>query len=128
MAELLLKMQFYAHIAHNILGGDTFFQDHEFLGELYPQYEADYDALVERAIGNGEEVDLVALHKEAVKGLGAPNDYKECFKELLKYEKELCLLCEEVAEESSLGTNNLIAGIADKSEARQYKMQKRLKG
>lgn len=128
MVVLLRKMQFYAHIAHNILGGSTFFQDHEFLGALYAEYENDYDSLVERAIGLDEEVDLISVHKDAVQGLQSPSDYKSCFKELLKYEKELCLLCEEVAEDSTLGTNNLIAAIADKSELRQYKMKQRLKG
>ena len=128
MVILLRKMQFYAHIAHNVLGGATFFQDHEFLGELYQGYEADYDSLVERAIGLGEDVDLVEIHKDAVEGLVTPTSYEQCFKELLKYEKELCLDCEEVAKDSTLGTNNLIAGIADKSEARQYKMTKRVKG
>ncbi len=121
-------MQFYAHIAHNVLGGSTFFGDHEFLGSSYAAYEEDYDSLVERSIGLGEDPDLVAIHKAAVKDLSVPKDYKQCFKELLEYEKELCSLCEEAAKEAPLGTNNLIAAIADKSEARQYKLSQRLKG
>ena len=44
LLTILRFLQFYTHNAHNLLRGPTFFQDHEFLGELYPAYEVDYDA------------------------------------------------------------------------------------
>lgn len=128
LATLLRLMQFYAHIAHNKLGGETFFQDHAFLGELYAGYESDYDDVVERMIGLGEKVDLIEIHKKAADSLYECESYKECFKELLDMEKDLCDAIEKLVKDSSEGTKQLIGGIADKSEMRQYKIKQRLKG
>lgn len=127
LVTLLRYMQFYAHIAHNKIGGETFFQDHAFLGELYAGYEGDYDDVVERMIGLDEELDLIEVHKEAVSDLKVPKSYDLCFKEILKCEEELCKIIEDIISECSQGTSQLIGGIADKSEMRQYKLKQRLK-
>lgn len=122
----LRYMQFFAHISHNILGGETFFSDHEYLGELYSEYEAEYDSLVERFIGLDKDVDLLKVHSNASKALFKPESLKEAFSELLKCEEKICEACEKLNEGSTIGLGNLIASIADKSEARQFKLKKRV--
>ena len=127
LASLLRYMQFYSHICHNLIGGETFLQDHEFLSELYAGYEADYDSVVERMIGLGEDMDLVKIQKDAVSGLKAPKSFMDAYKEILSCEEELIAACEKLAKPATLGTNNLLAAIADKSEMRVYKLKQRLK-
>ena len=127
LASLLRYMQFYAHIAHNKLGGETFFQDHVFLGELYEAYEAAYDIVIERMIGLDEAVDLAKVQKDAAKDLAEPKSYEACFKEILTCEADLCKALEKMSKEVTLGTNNMLAALADDSEARQYKLKQRLK-
>lgn len=127
LASLLRYLQLYSHMAHNLLGGETFFQDHEFFGELYPAYEADYDSVVERMIGLGEEIDLAKIQKAATQDLKAPKTCKEALEEILSCEEDLCKALEDLAKDASLGTNNLLAALADESEARQYKLKQRLK-
>lgn len=127
IASLLRYMQLLSHIGHNILGGATFFQDHAFLSELYSAYEGHYDDIVERMIGLDEEIDLVAVQKDAISGLKAPKSYESCYKELLDCEEELCRMIEELAKGSSQGTIDLIGAIGSSSEVRQYKLKQRLK-
>ena len=127
IAVLLRYMQFYAHMGHNLLGGKTFFQDHSFLGDLYGAYEDEYDSVVERMIGLGEELDLIKVHENAAAALDKPESYEKCFNELLTCEEHLCKMIEEVVKESSQGTMQLLGGIADNSEMRQYKLKQRLK-
>lgn len=127
IASILRYMQFLGHLGHNLLGGQTFFQDHAFLADLYAAYEAHYDDIVERMIGTGEEIDLVKVQKDAVSGLKDPKSYEACFKELLDCEVELCNMIEKLVEGSSQGAANLLQDLADKSEKRQYKLKQRLK-
>jgi len=47
IATLLRALQFLAHRAHNVIKGPTFFEDHKFLGKLYPDYEAAYDDIIQ---------------------------------------------------------------------------------
>ncbi len=121
----LRLMQLYAHIAHNVLGGKTFFQDHEFLAEIYQAYEGHYDAVVERLIGLGKKIDLVKVHTEVCKSLEEPKSYDECFKYLLEAEQELCQMIES-EKGLSEGTRQLLGDIASLSEVRQYKLKQRL--
>lgn len=120
-------MQLYAHMAHNLLGGETFHQDHEFFGELYAGYEGDYDSVIERMIGLGEPMDLVKIQKDATSGLKAPKSIEQAYEEILLCEEELIAACEKLAKGATLGTNNLLAGLADKAEMRVYKLKQRLK-
>lgn len=127
LASLLRYMQLYTHICHNSLGGETFLQDHEFFAELYAGYEADYDSVIERMIGLGEDLDLVKIHKDAISELKTPKSLEEAYKEILSCEEELIAACQKLAKSASLGTENMLAGLADKSEARIYKLKQRLK-
>jgi DNA-binding ferritin-like protein len=110
--------------------GPTFFEDHEFLGELYPAYEAAYDSLVERVIGLGSEklsitkINRVAADMSAV----APDETKAetFFRIILKGEKDLCGLIDKAMAKASNGTQDLLQGLCNASEARQYQLKQRL--
>lgn len=127
LPALLRYMQFYAHMAHNLVGGATFLSDHEFLAELYATYETAYDAVIERMIGLGEPINLVEVQKKAVAELTAPESFEKAFKELLSCEEDLCKALDKIAKDASLGTNNMLSDMADKSEMRQYKLKQRIK-
>ena len=128
-AIILRALQLYAHNAHNLAKGKTFLEDHEFLGELYGAYEGEYDTIVERMIGLGEEPDLNDITKQAADAATA-NDFKDndnAFSVLLVTEKELCSSIEKDMTDASNGTQNMLQTIADNSEMRQYKLKRRLK-
>lgn len=130
LASILRFLQLYAHNAHNLLGGPTFFSDHAFLGELYTTYESDYDAVVERTIGFKGTIDLISIQKIAVQQLektGQCKTFQECFGLCLKWEETLCKTIEKIAKDSTQGTTNMLADIADRSEMRQFKLKQRLK-
>jgi hypothetical protein len=59
--------------------------------------------------------------------LEAPKSFEEAFKFILAGEEDICAACEKLAKGASLGTENLLAGLADESEMRQYKLKQRLK-
>lgn len=129
LATHLRYMQFYAHNAHNMCQGDTFYSDHEELGDLYGVYTGLYDSVVERMIGLGKPIDLVKVQVDAAKMLDSeaePKAFSAAFAGLLTCEQDLCKLISEANEGASLGTQNLVQGIADDSEVRQYKLQQRL--
>lgn len=130
LATIFRFAQFYAHIAHNLASGQTFFQDHEFLGELYGAYESAYDDVVERMIGLGQTPDLKKINLSAATLLNAyGSDYstEACLRHLLYTEKEICEEVAKIAPTTSDGTQNLLQGLADDSEKRQYKLGQRLK-
>lgn len=123
-------MQFYAHNAHNLIKGSTFFQDHGFLGELYPKYEEIYDSLVERIIGADENIDLIKINQiafDTMKEAGISDDPKKIFTNLVNFEDYICIQIEELVAGYSEGTRQMLGTIADESEVRQYKMKQRLK-
>lgn len=128
LATHLRCMQLYTHNAHNMCKGDTFYADHETLGELYPVYEAAYDGVVERMIGLGKEIDLASVQKEAAdmcSQKGVATSFSDAFKNILECEKELCKVLDEANEGASLGTQNFVQSLADQSEMRQYQLQQR---
>ena len=126
LITLLRYMQFYTHMAHNVLGGETFFQDHAFLGDLYPVYESDYDSLVERAIGSDIKINIILSNQKSASILEEPSKYKEAFENILECENDLCHACKIVSEKASIGLQNLLADISDRSEQRQYKIKQRI--
>jgi len=129
LALLLRSMQFYAHQAHNLISGEYFFQDHAFLGEIYPVYESGYDDVVERMIGLGNIPDIAMINKRASDMLESETEIscKDAFDLLLYYETQLCDLITKLTPKSSVGTAQLIGDLANASESRQYKMKQRLK-
>ena len=137
IAILLRLLQFYSHIAHNLSSGETFFQDHEFFGGLYPEYEKAYDSVVERMIGLGEKVDLFKIQSQAVEMLSKIKftNNKQAIQELLKLEKALVSTIDKFVVPTpmshphstiSQGTSQLAGDLADRSESRQYMMNQRI--
>jgi DNA-binding ferritin-like protein len=132
LATILRAAQLYAHAAHNGAKGPTFFADHEFLGELYPAYEAAYDKVIERSIGLGEPVDLAAIGRNAAIDAARYSDpmtfsTAQSLQVLMDYERKICAEVDRIFDETSTGTQNRIAQIADDSEDRQYQIGQRLK-
>jgi DNA-binding ferritin-like protein len=133
IAVQLRFLQLLTHNAHNLISGVTFLADHKFFGKLYPIYEAAYDKIVERAIGTDKEIDLstVAMNAaEMIEKMEEDNTSEDWFYAILAGEQGLCGMVEKCFKESkkySQGTLNLLAQTCDDSEARQYKMQQRLK-
>lgn len=131
VAILLRALQFYAHSAHNLAKGSTFFEDHEFFGELYPAYESDYDSVVERMIGleglNGD-ADVCDILKKACEIATEKNcqPSETAFATILATEKNLCREIDSAMMGASNGTQNLLQDIADRSEQRQYKLARKL--
>ena len=132
LATLYRAGQFYAHAAHNFTKGATFFQDHEFLGGLYGTYEDAYDGLVERMIGTGEAFSVQTILTNAT---ALANKYADpsafspavMFGVLLDMEKQFRAEIDAIYDSASTGTQNMLAGLADESEVRSYKIQQRLK-
>ncbi len=129
LALILRSMQFYAHQAHNLISGESFFQDHAFLGDIYPAYEAGYDDVIERMIGLGNIPDIAMINKNASEMLESETEIscKDAFDLLLYYETQLCEIVKLLTPKSSVGTAQLIGDLANASESRQYKMKQRLK-
>ena len=122
--------QFYSHAAHNLASGDEFFQDHEYLGELYGAYETAYDDIIERMIGLGKSPDPMAITligAETAKGYGIPKDDKEWFTKLVEIEGEICDIIKVLVPKATDGTQNLLQGLADESEKRQFLIGQRIK-
>ena len=129
IAMVLRSLQLYAHQAHNLISGKEFFADHGFLGELYPAYEADYDDVIERSIGLGKPINIKKVNQAAAESLQDDSSVKEnCFEEILQSEEYLCEVIQDSLEGLSEGTRQLLGGIADKSEMRQYKLKQRIAG
>lgn len=130
LSTLYRSAQFYAHMAHNIAKGQTFFQDHEFLGELYGTYESAYDDLIERMIGLGFSPDISGITVEAatmVADHDSSQSTQSCFSYILGMERSFCDEIKRIMPKNTVGTQNLLQGLADDSEKRQYKIQQRLK-
>jgi len=128
-------MNLFAHSAHNLVKGPLFMQDHDFFGEVYPAYEADYDSVAERTIGTKGEAELALTPiaaGAAIKLKGAPAvgvaDNSTYYQHLLQMEGELCALIEaQIQAGASEGTRQMLGNICDTSEIRQYKIKQRLK-
>lgn len=128
LATLLKHMNLYAHNGHNLAKGPLFLQDHSFLSDLYEAYDGHYDDVVERMIGLNMPCDLKQIAVLAASHLDQVGDNKSILLHLLQLEKECCAHIEQLVESGlSQGTINLLADLADKSEQRQYLIQRRTK-
>jgi len=144
LASTFRLAQFAAHDFHQRVSGRTFLTDHAFFAELYESYETAYDQLVERLIGQGESVSPSQLTYLAAQRAEAFRDKVEAddmYAALMTLERTICreidtlLMAREVDEEDrteeesmiTTGVENLLQGMADASEVRQYKFKQRLK-
>lgn len=126
LAILLRAAQFFANNAHNLASGETFFEDHEYFGELYGAYESAYDGVIERIIGLGDTPNLVEITVKATDKLKAMGE-EDAFAVLMKAERDICAACDAASEGETSGTINFLQGLADASEQRQYKLRQRIK-
>lgn len=144
LASTFRLAQFAAHDFHQRVSGRTFLTDHAFFAELYESYETAYDQLIERIIGQGESVSPSQLTYLAAQRAEAFRDKVEAddmYAALMTLERTICreidtlLMAREVDEEDrteeesmiTTGVENLLQGMADASEVRQYKFKQRLK-
>ncbi len=131
LAKLYRQAQLYAHMAHNLAKGPTFFEDHEFFGEAYAAYEEAYDSVVERMIGQAPDEDfsqtLLEINQSACAALYPATSNNACLGELLEMEVMICAEIAVASVGASPGTQNLLQGLCDLGEVRQYKIQQRLK-
>ena len=124
----LAALKLYTHALHHNTTGLGFFADHAAAGEFYEAHDEAFDSVVERILGQNVAVDHYKLADEANKVFQNTSNSRDSFETLLALEKELCeLIKTEIgAGEQSQGTINLLAGIADASEVRQYKISRRI--
>ena len=132
LAARFRAMQLFAHNAHLLAKGQTFYQDHEAFGEMYPAYEAAFDGLVERTIGLDGEYNPEASFKQVGEFLSSTwgcSDSQQCFAKLLDFEKRVCADITDILARMDVtqGVSNFLQGLADESESRQYKLKQRLK-
>ena len=129
LAIVLRASQLYAHQAHNLTTGCNFFQDHKAFRKFYEAYEGSYDSVVERIIGLTGDCDIAAITKGACDIVEKTpfKDARSAYSVLLATEKSICAVCATENTKATLGTQNLLQGIADDSEIRQYQIQQRLK-
>lgn len=138
MKELLILLraiQLYSQNAHHLVKGMTFQQDHDFFGSVYEDITDEYDSVAERIIGIfGEEhlqlqPILTAVCSKLVNAPSTPVENNKVFYEYqLQMEESLCKLIEQIINTGVYpGTEQLIGEIANKSEARKYKIKQRLK-
>lgn len=128
IATILRALQFYAHNAHNVAKGKSFFEDHEHFGELYAAYESAYDAVIERMIGLDQTPDLIKILEGACALVTKePVTNEEAFETLMATEYALREEIDTANKGASLGTQNFLQGLADTSEQRCYLIGQRLK-
>ena len=124
-------VQFIAHNFHNLVKGQTFLEDHEFLGELYGKYEEAYDKCIERIIAFTGTADVTAITSKACASAAQinPNGKQaaEMFAIILTLEKQFCALIKTVVPDCTDGTQNFLQGLADESEMRQYKISQKIR-
>jgi DNA-binding ferritin-like protein len=134
LAILLRAMQLYTQNAHNLVEKSLFFQDHDYLGELYSTYESGYDSIIERIIGltDSSQLDLKQIQLSAVNILQQlPSKETEnmvYFQRIESMENNLRQKIAQINPGVSIGTQQLIGGMADESEKRSYKIKQRIKG
>lgn len=123
--------QLVTHNFHNLVKGITFFEDHEFLGELYGKYEDAYDACIERIIAFSGTADVVGLTSKACAAAAqvSPDNKTstEMFSIVLNLEKNFCAIIKTAVPQSTDGTQNFLQGLADESEMRQYKISQKIR-
>ena len=127
LAVLYKLMNLYFHNAHNLISGPTFLEDHAFFGDLYSSADESYDAIVERIIGNDEELDLVSIAKESVNLLDKLDD--NYYENALVLLEESVKLIDEISKSGKVDVadQNLIQGQADSAKVFIYKIKRKIK-
>jgi DNA-binding ferritin-like protein len=123
--------QFIAHNFHNLVKGPTFLEDHEFLGELYGEYEEAYDGCIERIIAFTGAADVTGITTKACAAAAQINpngkSSSDMFTIILGLERGFCALIKAAVPDCTDGTQNFLQGLADESEMRQYKISQKIR-
>lgn len=133
LIALTRMMNLYYHHLHNISHGESFGPDHELTAGFYAALDSAYDMLIERYIGLGNECgkdQLLYIITEAhsvLEQIPEGDDMNNHFYYALNLESNLRSEIEVACEGASKGTENLLAALADESEARTYKLRQRVK-
>ena len=130
LAIILRAAQLAAHARHHTVKGPSFFEDHEFLGELYGTYEGLYDDTIEKMIGLKQPVDMAKIIRGAanlsVSMLQRYPNVDRWFDMVLTIEESIRTEVTAVLEAgASNGVQNFLQGIADASEKRTYLVRQR---
>jgi len=135
LACRLRANQLYYHNAHNFIDGENFFGDHDFFADAYKASESAYDSVIERILGMGQggELQMTQFHHEVASKLETAPAYEaenpeEYFRYALKVELAVIQIVGAYVRsgECTVGTENMLAAIADEAEQRLYKIQSRL--
>lgn len=130
LIQHLRCMSSYSQTLHHLAKGSLFFQDHEALGDFYGELVGEFDRSAEKYVSLYDKYDFNALIAYcASKKLPAEfKENKDMFLVLMNMEKELCTLVDTLVRSGgySEGCKNLLSDIGTKSEARQYKIKRRV--
>jgi DNA-binding ferritin-like protein len=120
IAGHLRAMQLDYHEAHHLASGPCFAADHDMFGEFYAEVEGDFDSFVERCVGMGKT------------GVAGPYNQTDVIMKVLgldhaEAEIQLCALIDLAVKvpEMTLGFEQLLGDIAQRSEVRSYKLGRR---
>ena len=133
LAILLRSIQLYSQNVHNLAKGSLFFADHDFLGALYEQADAQYDSVIERMIGLDMSPNLANIQLQAANLIKdkphSASENKIYFKVILEMYMTVCQLIQQLVKDPNMseGTKQLIGDIADKAEMNKYKLKQRCK-
>jgi hypothetical protein len=127
LAVQFRSAQLYTHNAHHLTKGPTFFADHEFLGELYESYTEAYDQLIEIILSDSVKLNLVNIQTASASKLSEIQG-ENYFNTLIDLELAVQSKVELLAAEAGIsqGVLNLIAGFAQDSKSRVYKLRARV--
>ena len=125
LAILFRVINLYTHHAHNMVKGQTFFEDHEFFADLYEKADGFYDDIIERYIGTtGGDIKLTHILSEAYKVIAKADD--DYFKTTQIFvEHAVKKLDAAVKMNFSEGTKNLLQGMSDDLEKTIYKLKRK---
>lgn len=135
--ELIAKLRtlaLYYQTAHWSVKGSLFYGDHLLFDRLYNAVNEEIDGLAERAVGTDgiqavnlpEVLTLISKAAESLNYEAAQNS--AYFQSALGLEQNLLEFLESAdkKEDLSMGTRNLLEGVADKHEANVYLLKQRL--
>lgn len=126
-------LNLYYHFLHNVAHGEAFGSDHKMTGAFYEELDTEFDSVSERHIGLSGDVSSATLLytiSEAASILSTMPDTEDMlsyFKYALDLEKQLRAEVDLAMQDATEGTKNLLAGIADRSEVRDYKLKQRVR-
>jgi DNA-binding ferritin-like protein len=121
--------QLLAQEFHHNTQGDTFYQDHAAFESHYEAYADAYDALIERMKGTGVEFNESRIGLSAATACVSAKRGKtpnNLFQSLLDHEQALLAEIAKCSPTLSIGSQNLVAQLADDAEVRIYKLRQRL--